>query len=91
MSVERADTRRSPEEDEISKSLPVELPALLRGLEGFVAGKAARIADPADRPKYERAVRFVIADLEHRIEGYRALGRVATNDRSLPARLTSSH
>jgi len=68
--------------------LPIELPVHLRGLEALVARHARRLAeDPTDPADLARAARIVVQDLELRVSSYRALGRLATNPDSLPARL----
>lgn len=59
--------------------LPVELPELLQGLEGFVYNRAARLADPRDPVRFKRAVRLVIAEVEHNMKSPDALGQIATN------------
>lgn len=70
-------------------ALPFELPDILHGLEGFVRAEASRLANPDDPTEFERAVRYVVGDLEHRVSGYYALGRIATNKGSLPAKLVA--
>lgn len=67
----------------------LELPDMLAGLEDLVFEDASQYADPST-PEFGSAVELVISQLRHRISGYRAIGRIATNKNSLPGRLFGS-
>jgi hypothetical protein len=71
-----------------SRHLPFKLPSHLRGLEAHVSEAASRMCGPSGTEEdFERAVRLVIVDVERKLSGYHALGRVASNRRSLPAQI----
>jgi hypothetical protein len=66
----------------------IDLPPELAGLEHAVTDQAVRLGgNTADPAGFERAQHLAVARLQRRIEGYVALGRVASNRNSLPARL----
>jgi hypothetical protein len=68
--------------------LPFDLPAELVGLETVIIDLANEWAvDPNDPADFAGAVRAAAEELQRRVLGYRALGRIATNTNSLPARL----